>query len=151
MLDAVEKFRQVHVDAVPITGTDVGLHLLRCSLGRAAWSKAETRFRESGVENRREDLQDGLLNQAVDHVWYPEVSLTAIRFGNRLASGRTRLVSPFQELPSNLRPLRAEGLAELVQGKRLYEEARNEYDRLDRLSTGIRETGRITIRALLEA
>ena len=112
----IEEFRQIHVDAVAITGSNVGLYLLRCSLGRAAWSKAETRFRESGIENRREGLQDGLLNQAVDHVWYTEVSLTAIRFGNRLAPGRTRLVSPFQELPSNLRPLRAEGLAELVQG-----------------------------------
>lgn len=101
---------------MPITGTDVGLYLLRCSVGGAAWSKAEARFRESGIENRREDLQDGLLNQAVNHVWYPEVSLTAIRFGNRLAPGRTRLVSPFQELPPELRPLWPEGFRELVQG-----------------------------------
>lgn len=89
MLDAVEKFRQVHVDALTISGTDVGLYLLRCSVGGAAWSKAETRFRESGIENRREDLQDGLLDQAIDHVWNSEISLTAIRFGNRLPPGRT--------------------------------------------------------------
>ena len=116
VLDAVEKFRQIHVDALTITGTDVGLYLLRCSVGGAAWSKAETRLRESGVENRREDLQDGLLDQAIDHVWNSEISLTAIRFGNRLTPGRTRLVSPFQELPPDLRPLRPEGLRELVQG-----------------------------------
>jgi len=116
VLDAVEEFRQIHVDAVAITGSNVGLYLLRCTVGGASWPKAKTRLRESGVESRREDLQDGLLDQAVDHVWYTEVSLTAIRFGNRLTPGRTRLVSSFQELPSNLRPLRAEGLAELVQG-----------------------------------
>jgi len=68
VLDAVEKLRRVHVDAVPMTGTDVGLHLLRCTVGGASWSKAKTRLRESGVENRRENLQDGLLDQTVDHV-----------------------------------------------------------------------------------
>jgi hypothetical protein len=115
-LDTVEEFRQVHIDAMPITGTDVGLHLLRCSVGGAAWSKAEARFRESGIEDRREDLQDGLLDQTIDHVGYTEVPLTAIRFGNRLPPGRSRLVSPFQELPPEFRPLRPEGFRELVQG-----------------------------------
>jgi len=116
MLDAVEKFRQVHVDALTISGADVGLYLLRCSVGGAAWSKAETRFRESGIDNRREDLQDGLLDQAIDHVWNSEISLTAIRFGNRLPPGRARLVSPFQELPPEIRPLWPGGFRKLVQG-----------------------------------
>jgi hypothetical protein len=57
------------------------LYLLRCSVGGAAWSKAETRFRESGIENRREDLQDGLLDQAIAHVWdgYRRLHIVAMR------------------------------------------------------------------------
>jgi hypothetical protein len=116
VLDAVEEFRQIHVNALTKSGADVGLDLLRCSLGGASGSKAEARFREAGIEDRREDLQDGLLKQAVDHVGDTEVPLTAIRFGNRLTPGRARVVSSFQELPLDLRPLRAEGLTEFVQG-----------------------------------
>jgi hypothetical protein len=116
VLNSVEKFRQIHVDALPITGANVGLYLLRCSLGGAAWSKAETRLRESGVEDRREDLQNGLLEHAIDHVGNSEISRAAIRFGNRLTPGRARSVSPFQELPPDLGPLRPEGFRELVQG-----------------------------------
>jgi hypothetical protein len=52
---------------VAITGSDVGLDLLRCIVSGAAWPKAETRLRELGIEDRREDLQDGLLDQAIDH------------------------------------------------------------------------------------
>ncbi len=56
------------IDAVTVSGADVVLYLLGCSVGGAAWSKAEARFRKSGIEDRREDLQDGLLDQAIDHV-----------------------------------------------------------------------------------
>lgn len=38
------KLRQVHVDALPIIAADMGLYLLRYSVGRAAQSKAETRL-----------------------------------------------------------------------------------------------------------
>ena len=99
-----------------ITGSNVGLYLLRCSVGGASWPKAETRLREFGVEDRREDLQDGLLDQAVDHVWNSEISRAAIRLGNGLAPGRARLISPFQELPPNLRPMVPEGIGEFIQG-----------------------------------
>ena len=116
MLDAVEEFRQVHIDAMTVSGADVGLYLLGCSVGGAAWSKAEARFRESGIEDRREDLQDGLLHQAIDHVGYAEMSLGAIRFGNRLPPGRTRLASSFQELSAHFRPLGPERGLESVQG-----------------------------------
>ncbi len=125
MLDAVEKFRQVHVDALTITGTDVGLDLLRCSVGGAAWPKAETRFRESGIENRREDLQDGLLDQAIDHVGNSEISLTAIRFGNRLPPGRARLVLS-DEWTAEIRRRSAEydsGCAETVPWEQIKAEA----------------------------
>ena len=57
-------------------------------------------------------MQDGLLNQAVHHVWNAEVSLTAIEFGNRLAPGIARLVSSFQELSSNVWPLFTECFGE---------------------------------------
>jgi hypothetical protein len=46
----------------------------------------------------------------------PEMPLTAIRFGNGLAPGGTRLVSPFQELPPDFRPLVPEGGEEFGQG-----------------------------------
>ena len=56
MLDSVEEFRQIHVHAVTIAGPNVGLYLLGCSLSGAFWSESETRFRESRIEDRSQDL-----------------------------------------------------------------------------------------------
>jgi len=45
------------------------LNLLRSSVGGSAGAKAKTRFREVRIEDRRQDLADGLLDEAINHVW----------------------------------------------------------------------------------
>ena len=64
----------------------------------AARSKAVTRFGETRIEDRRQDLNDGLLDQAVQHVWDAELPLAAVGFVDRHAShrpvGRLNLWSP---------------------------------------------------------
>ncbi len=80
MLNAVEKLRQVNIDAMSVALLDDLLNLLRGSVGTSAGAKTETRFRESRIEDRRQDLTDGLLNETVQHVWYAELSLTATFF-----------------------------------------------------------------------
>ena len=69
MLNSVEEFGQVDVGHVPIATTNRALGLLGGSVSRAVWSKAETRFAKVRIEQRRQDLDDGLLNQSIDYVW----------------------------------------------------------------------------------
>ena len=114
VLDTVEEFRQVHINAMAIPVSNRLLHLPGCVLSRASWSKTETRFRETRIEDRSQNLQDGLLNDTVHHVWNAEMPLSTIRFGNRLAPGRSRLVSPFQKLLSDRRPVGSTIIRELV-------------------------------------
>ncbi len=65
MLNPIEEFRQIHIHAVTIASPNMSLHLLGCSLSRAVWPESETRFRESRIEDRSQDLEDGLLNQSI--------------------------------------------------------------------------------------
>ena len=88
------------------------LNLLDGSVSRTFGSEPETRFAEVRVEDRGEDLLDGLLDQTVEHVWNAEQPLTAIRFGNRFSSGRSRTISAFQKLLSKLRPTWSEPVGE---------------------------------------
>ncbi|TWT89583.1 hypothetical protein Pla52n_67080 [Stieleria varia] len=44
------------------------------------------------------------MNEAIHYVWDSEVSLAAVRFGNRLTPDGARLVSSFQQLLSKHRP-----------------------------------------------
>ena len=93
-----------------ITGSNVGLHLLRCLVGGAARSKAETRLREVRVEDRREDLEDGLLDHAIQHGGNAEQTITAaVRFADGLPADRLRSVGAIQERLANGLPAWAEG------------------------------------------
>ncbi len=65
-------WRQVNVDGMSVALPDHLLNLLRGSVGGTAGAKPETRFRETRVEDRRQDLTNGLLNETVNYVWDTE-------------------------------------------------------------------------------
>ncbi len=71
VLDVVEKFRQIQIDGDAVTGLDMALYLPECSMGGAPRSKAEARLREPRVEDWREHLCDGLLDDPVVTVGIP--------------------------------------------------------------------------------
>ena len=62
VLDAVKEFRQVHVHDEAVALLDIALSLLDGSVCGTLWSKTETRLGEVRIEDRRENLQDGLLD-----------------------------------------------------------------------------------------
>ena len=67
VLDLVEKFLQVQVNGDAITLADMPLYLPQCAMSGASRSEPETRFGEVRVEDRGEDLLDGLPYQPVEH------------------------------------------------------------------------------------
>jgi hypothetical protein len=60
VLDSVETFRKIHIDAVAETLFDVTLYLLDGSVCGTLWSKTEARFGKVRIGDRRKNLQDGL-------------------------------------------------------------------------------------------
>ncbi len=80
MLNSIEKLRKININAMSVTLPDDLLHLFSGSVGTSAGAKTETRFRKLRIEDRRQNLTDGLWNESVDYVWYAELSLTATFF-----------------------------------------------------------------------
>ena len=58
--------------------------------------------REARIEHRREDLLDGMMDQAIKHVWDAELSLTATRLVNGLPPHSCGLVGAIEKLLSKL-------------------------------------------------
>jgi hypothetical protein len=69
VLSPVEEFREVHVHDEAVASADRLLDLPGCSVSGTLGSKAVARFAEVRIEQRRQDLDDDLLNQPVDYVW----------------------------------------------------------------------------------
>lgn len=78
VLYGVKEFGKVHIDAPAVAGTDVLLNEVNGFVSRTFWSKAETRFRKARIEDRRQDQQDGLLNETIHDIGNAEMPLTAI-------------------------------------------------------------------------
>ena len=77
-------------------------------------SKAETRLREGRVEDRRQDLLDGLLDDAIQHVGDAEHPLSAaVRLGDGFPADRFRPVGAIQELLPYPRPMLADEVREV--------------------------------------
>jgi hypothetical protein len=64
----------------------------------AARSKAEARLREARLEDRREHLGDGLLDNSIVKARNPQQALAATGFGYFYPTHRLRLISPVLEL-----------------------------------------------------
>jgi hypothetical protein len=79
------------------------------------WSKTVARFGKARIEHRRQDLQDGLLDHAVQHVWNAELSLSAIRFVDGHPSHRCGAIGPLEKLLSDRRPTRSQPLEKHVE------------------------------------
>src|SRR5208283_3877796 len=61
------------------------------------WAEAEARRRETRIEQRLEDLQDRLLDQAIDHRRDAQLALAAAGFGDFHPAHRLRLVAPIEQ------------------------------------------------------
>lgn len=88
----VEKLLQIDIDhnAVSI------LRVLLCSEHSVTRATARTEsmavLTKSGVDQRLQHLQNGLLDQSIEHGGYPQFTFAAIRFGDAYATYRVGLV-----------------------------------------------------------
>ena len=56
VLDPIEEFREVHINALAIAGSDITLYLFGCVLSGTFRSKSKARFGEARIEDWGQDL-----------------------------------------------------------------------------------------------
>jgi len=69
-----------------------------------SWS---TRRRESCIEDRAEDLRDGLLDQPIQHVGYPQWPFAPAALGEHDPPHRLRTIAAIEQLRADRRPMLA--------------------------------------------
>jgi hypothetical protein len=96
VVDVVEELRQVEVHCDAKACLHVGLYLLERSMGATVGTEPEARCREPRIEDRAEDLRDGLLDQPIQHVGYSQRPLAPATFGDHDSPHRLRTIAAIE-------------------------------------------------------
>jgi hypothetical protein len=118
--DVVEEFRQVQIDGDAITYLEVSLYLPERSVGGSLWSKAEARFRELWVEDRRHDLRDGLLDHPIHHTRDAQRPLAPARLGDHHPAHRLGAVGAIGQTQTDAGPMLARERREILDAHPVY-------------------------------
>jgi hypothetical protein len=104
VVDAVKELFQIDIDHDPVAILNM---LLCCEHGvtrTTARTKSVAVLTKSGIDQRLQHLQDGLLDQSVDHGGYPQLTFAAIWLGNADATYRAGPIRACHQLVSDGRP-----------------------------------------------
>lgn len=93
VIDGIKEVFQVDIDHPDFPLGDKLAGLLDGVFGAAFGTKAVALVRERGVNQGSQDLNHGLLHEAIDHRWDAQMSWGSIGFQNRLMSNRLRLIA----------------------------------------------------------
>ena len=108
VVDPVEKLRQIHIDHPPSSLLDVPLCCAHGIVRAAPRPKAVAVLREGRIEERLQDLQQRLLDEAVKHGRNPQLPDPAARLRNLVPPHRLRLVGPREERLADPGPVRSQ-------------------------------------------
>jgi hypothetical protein len=114
VVHAVEESLQIHVHHDATTLLHVSLCLTDRSVGTTTGPEAVAVFRESRIELRLQDLQQGLLDKAVEHRRDPQFSGPSATLGDLLSPHRTGSVGPVEQARPDLLPVLPEVRQELL-------------------------------------
>ena len=116
MVDSIKEFFQIDVNHPVVAFGDIGLCLSHGLMGRATRSEPVAVLRERRVPAPLQDLQNRLLDQAIDNTGDAELSDPAVRFGDFDSPHRLRLVGPVEQLFPNGWPVLTQVVPGLVDG-----------------------------------
>jgi len=80
MINPVKEFRQIDIHREAVSFLDDALHLFNRLLPITMGPKSKTIVRESGIENGRKHLGNGLLDHTIRNGWNPQLASSTIRF-----------------------------------------------------------------------
>ena len=108
VVDPVKELLQVDIHHDAAAFLHVGLCATHRVVRPPSGPEAVARIREGRVEQRLQDLQQGLLDEPVEHGWDAELALAPARLRDRHPSHRLRLVAPREEFLAKPRPVHAQ-------------------------------------------
>src|SRR5712692_3885813 len=108
MVDPIEEFLQVNIHHPVIPLTEILLGFGHGLMGRASRTKPVTVLRKRWVPARLQHPEDRLLDEAVHHCRYPQLSDAAFWLRDFNPPDRLRVVLAGEQLFSDLRPVRFE-------------------------------------------
>src|SRR3989304_6250636 len=111
-----KNFAKARIDGDAVARPDISLYLPERSMGRTIGPEAETRFRELRIEDRRQDLRDGLLDQPINHGRYSQRPPAPARLRDHHPTPRLRAVAAIDKALANRRPLLAREFGEVLNG-----------------------------------
>ena len=114
VLDVVEELCQVQINGDAVARPDISLCLPECSMGGTIRPEAETRLGKLRIEDRRQDLRNGLLDQPINYGRYPQRPLAPAGLRDHHPSHRLRAVAAITQALANRRPLLAREFGEVL-------------------------------------
>src|SRR5215831_11882823 len=116
MVDTIEELFEIDIDHPFVAFGDIELRLSHGLMSRATGPESVAVLRERRVPAALQDLQDRLLDQAIQHGGDAELAHPAVRLGDLDSPYRQRLVSPVQELFPDSWPVLTQVVPGLVDG-----------------------------------
>ena len=116
MVDGVEELLEIDVDHPASTFLDVRARFAHGAVRGTARSEAVAVLGEAGIESRLQDLQEGLLDEPIEHGRDAELSLAAAALGDHVPSHRLRLVGAREQLLADLLPVRDQVRRQVIHG-----------------------------------
>jgi hypothetical protein len=107
-LDPVEELLQVDVHHKAAAFLHIGLRATNRVVRTPSGPEAVARIREGRVEQRLQDLQQGLLDKAVKHRRDAKLALAPAGLWDRHPSHRLRLVASGEQFLAQTRPVHAQ-------------------------------------------
>src|SRR4051812_10382847 len=117
MVYSIKEFLQIDVDHPVVALDDEGLGLGDGLMRRAVRAESEARLGERRVPLRVQDLEDRLLDQAIQHGGDAQEADPTVGLRYLHPTHRLRSVGPLQQLGPDRRPERLESLAGLFDGQ----------------------------------
>ena len=116
VVNSVEKSFQIEINHYVVAIGDVTLCLGYSLVGGPPWPKSETVLRKRRIPSLLENLQHGLLNQAVDDTGDAEFPDPAIRLRDFDPLNRLRPIAPVEQLRPNVWPVLTQESLRVVDG-----------------------------------
>jgi hypothetical protein len=97
VIDPVEKLFEIQIDNNVVAPGDVFPGSVQRLVRAPSRAEAKARSREARIEQRLQDLQDRLLDQAIDHRGNAQLALAAARLGDFHPAHWLRLIAPVEQ------------------------------------------------------
>src|SRR5712692_7247613 len=123
VIDSIEKFLQIKINAPAVAFGDILLRPCHCLMSRPSRPEPVTVLGKRPVPLLLQNLHHRLLDKSIQHRWDAKLSHPSVRLGDFHPPHRLRLVSSVQQLFSDHWPVLFQIVADLTDGNAVHSRA----------------------------